>query len=355
MLQPSLSGNAQICLICNISPLAKHIEESHLTLKFASRAKKIKQNAKITEVVNDRTLLENYREEIEDLKRQLKEAKESEDAKNTSPGSYAAKMDEDDAGVLTQAIGNLERLILKTTTAEEKKKRKKRREAMKKAEKNLTDMDIPRTISHESSEAGPSDPLLDMLDSHGEMADTLLSKSSIFGNKHSRDDFSVGSTSLGDESTIVEGRKLVTELHRIQGLLGSVLAKKGSSSTTGGNSPNALKVQPLPKRTSNNEEVERLRAQLHEQAVHTSLRKADSTFLQAQLQEKDVLLKDISQILEAVEQRQIQLENENENLKREWEKTTAALRSKESESLILEKLMKKRENEIKRLREQLGK
>ena len=47
--------------------------------------------------------------------------------------------------------------------------------------------------------------------------------------------------SLGDESTIVEGKKLVTELHRIRGLLGNVLEQKGSLVLIGGNgmkSPN---------------------------------------------------------------------------------------------------------------------
>lgn len=39
LLQPSLGGNAQIAIICNVSPEAKHAEETHNTLKFASRAK----------------------------------------------------------------------------------------------------------------------------------------------------------------------------------------------------------------------------------------------------------------------------------------------------------------------------
>jgi len=45
--------------------------------------------------------------------------------------------------------------------------------------------------------------------------------------------------SLGDESTIVEGKKLVTELHRIRDLSENVLEQKGS--LVGGNgmkSPN---------------------------------------------------------------------------------------------------------------------
>jgi hypothetical protein len=46
-------------------------EESHNTLKFASRAKKIKMKATVNESVDDKTLLSQYREEIDQLKAQL--------------------------------------------------------------------------------------------------------------------------------------------------------------------------------------------------------------------------------------------------------------------------------------------
>ena len=77
LLQPSLSGNAQICIVCNISLLDKHLEETHNMLKLAIRAKRIRQTARVTEVTNDKTLLQNYREGIDTLKRQLREANES--------------------------------------------------------------------------------------------------------------------------------------------------------------------------------------------------------------------------------------------------------------------------------------
>lgn len=46
-------------------------EESHNTLKFASRAKKIKMKAEVNESIDDKTLLSQYREEINLLKSQL--------------------------------------------------------------------------------------------------------------------------------------------------------------------------------------------------------------------------------------------------------------------------------------------
>ena len=154
--------------------------------------------------------------------------------------------------------------------------------------------------------------------------------------------------SFGDDSTLMEGKKLVTELHRIRGLLGNVLQRKGNVSLK---SPDGTPIKFNTSSSNNEQEVERLRAQLHEQAVTTSLRKADSTFLQSQLHEKDKLLKDVSEILGAVEKRQVELESESEKLKVEYMKSIAALKSKESEVEILEKLLKKREAEIKKLRQ----
>ena len=353
LLQPSLSGNAQICMICNLSPLSKHVEESHLTLKFASRAKKIKQHATITEVVDEKTLLENYREEIEELKNQLKDAKQFEGSMNLNTSS----IDEDDVQVLSQAVNNLERLILKTTTAEEKKRKKKRREILGRIQ---AEQGIPSSINGDiSTKSSGGNTLLNGMLNKEDDENTLLHSLSLddYSQKMDskatstmKDDQSLGS--LGDESTVVEGKKLVNELHRIQGLLGTVLAKKGS--TVSPSSSKTPRTSTPSKKAESEVEVERLRAQLHQQAVHSSLRMADSTFLQAQLQEKNDLLKDISDILEAVEKRQVELESENDRLKHQWHNGMSELRAKESETLILEKLIKKRDDQIKEFKAQLA-
>merc|ERR1711976_255668 len=128
-----------------------------------------------------------------------------------------------------------------------------------------------------------------------------------------------------------------------------VLERKGTVGAVGSNGFGSPQNNtPVKYNGSNDQEDERLRAQLHEQAVTTSLRKADSSFLQSQLQEKDDLLNDVSQLLGVVEKRQVDLESENERIKQEYTKSMALLKSKESEVMILEKLMKKREAEIKR-------
>jgi len=138
ILQPSLSGNAQVVLLCCISPLPSHIEESHNTFKFATRAKKIPQKAVIQNVgeLDDKTLLQSYREEIEDLRQQLLEAEtqrqallqiqqqrhqQQQQASDKSDGDSdssllheTAEDAEEEMLELMDAIQKMERLILKT-------------------------------------------------------------------------------------------------------------------------------------------------------------------------------------------------------------------------------------------------
>ena len=76
IMQPSLSGNSLIVVVCTISPTVRCAEESHNTLKFAQRAKKIKMTARVNEVIDDKTLLRAYRAEIELLRAKLEAALE---------------------------------------------------------------------------------------------------------------------------------------------------------------------------------------------------------------------------------------------------------------------------------------
>lgn len=71
MLQPSLSGDARISVICAINPDANAVAESTSTLLFAQRIKKVALNAQKKEVIDADALIERYRKEIEDLKLRL--------------------------------------------------------------------------------------------------------------------------------------------------------------------------------------------------------------------------------------------------------------------------------------------
>ncbi|KAG0258575.1 hypothetical protein BG011_003204 [Mortierella polycephala] len=71
ILQSSLNGSARVSVICTISPSFLNVEESHNTLKFAARVKKVVTKAQTNQVMDDKALLEKYRREISELKAQL--------------------------------------------------------------------------------------------------------------------------------------------------------------------------------------------------------------------------------------------------------------------------------------------
>ncbi|KAF5386439.1 hypothetical protein D9757_005841 [Collybiopsis confluens] len=73
LLQPSLSGNARISVICTINPDPSAIAESTSTLQFAKRVKGVKLHAQKKQVIDTDALIERYRKEIEDLRSRLEE------------------------------------------------------------------------------------------------------------------------------------------------------------------------------------------------------------------------------------------------------------------------------------------
>lgn len=68
LLQPSLSGDAKISVICTINPSQSAIAESQSTLAFAAGIKRVALHAKQTEVVDPAALIQQYQTEIADLK-----------------------------------------------------------------------------------------------------------------------------------------------------------------------------------------------------------------------------------------------------------------------------------------------
>lgn len=71
ILQSSLSGDAKITVICTLSPAMVNFEESLNTLKFARNVKKVVTRASKNAVMDDKALLQKYKQEIEDLKQKL--------------------------------------------------------------------------------------------------------------------------------------------------------------------------------------------------------------------------------------------------------------------------------------------
>lgn len=70
LLQDSLGGNARTVMVANIGPASYNFEETITTLRYANRAKNIKNKPKINEDPKD-ALLREFQEEIVRLKREL--------------------------------------------------------------------------------------------------------------------------------------------------------------------------------------------------------------------------------------------------------------------------------------------
>jgi len=71
ILFDSLGGNCKTTFMGMVTPSPDSYGESLSTLKFASRAKNIKNDARINEDINQNALLRQYQHEIETLKNEL--------------------------------------------------------------------------------------------------------------------------------------------------------------------------------------------------------------------------------------------------------------------------------------------
>ena len=325
LLQPSLSGNAQLMLVCCISPLAQHVEESHNTFKFATRAKKIPQKATIQEAPDDRTLLQSYRDEIEDLKQQLKEAEaakkilleQGSPSSQTSPlqqqqqrsGSFLEDVvSEDEIKELVSSIQTMEKLILKS---------KPMSPMMHQRPEDLIDSE-DWDAYNDTANIDDEEDLIALATTKSEGATSTSTSVNTPATKSSSQQQTpapiVRQVSAAEDET---DKNLQIELSRIQGLLGSVLKKRKTKQQQQQQNGGGPFFSSMHSSSSSDKEVLHLRAQLEQQELASTIRKADSSFLQKQLEEKDDLLLEVSKILEAVEQRQVQLEKENASLRTE--------------------------------------
>uniref|UniRef100_A0A0A9DJE5 Kinesin-like protein n=1 Tax=Arundo donax TaxID=35708 RepID=A0A0A9DJE5_ARUDO len=74
ILQPSLGGNANTAIICNITLAQVHADETKSSLQFASRALRVTNCACVNEIVNDAALLKRQKKEIEELRAKLRKS-----------------------------------------------------------------------------------------------------------------------------------------------------------------------------------------------------------------------------------------------------------------------------------------
>lgn len=72
LLQDSLGGNSKTVMVANVGPADYNYDETISTLRYATRAKSIKNNAHINEDPKD-ALMRQYEKELAELKKQLGE------------------------------------------------------------------------------------------------------------------------------------------------------------------------------------------------------------------------------------------------------------------------------------------
>ncbi|KZV37919.1 hypothetical protein F511_12201 [Dorcoceras hygrometricum] len=76
LLQSSLSGHGRVSLICTVTPSSSSAEETHNTLKFAHRAKHIEIQAAKNKIIDEKSLIKKYQNEIRSLKEELEQLKQ---------------------------------------------------------------------------------------------------------------------------------------------------------------------------------------------------------------------------------------------------------------------------------------
>ncbi|XP_077466000.1 kinesin-like protein KIF3A isoform X2 [Stigmatopora argus] len=91
LLQDSLGGNSKTLMCANIGPADYNYDETISTLRYANRAKNIKNKARINEDPKE-ALLRKFQKEIEDLKKKLEEGEEI----SGSEGSGSDEIDDAD-------------------------------------------------------------------------------------------------------------------------------------------------------------------------------------------------------------------------------------------------------------------
>lgn len=69
ILQPALSGNARMAIICCATSSELFLNETLSTLQFATRAKMVKTNAQVNEVMDDRSMIKKLQRELAAAKR----------------------------------------------------------------------------------------------------------------------------------------------------------------------------------------------------------------------------------------------------------------------------------------------
>lgn len=71
ILQPSLGGNSRTAILCTISPAASDIHTTVSTLRFAARAVRVRNNARVNLIDSRRALIHQHKKQMRELEREI--------------------------------------------------------------------------------------------------------------------------------------------------------------------------------------------------------------------------------------------------------------------------------------------
>uniref|UniRef100_A0A7S2RPP3 Kinesin-like protein n=2 Tax=Mucochytrium quahogii TaxID=96639 RepID=A0A7S2RPP3_9STRA len=375
ILQKSLHGNSRISIVCTATPWTGAKEETLNTLRFATRAKKVKHEAHVNEVLDDQALLLKYKQEIALLRRRLADAEKKSMQVATPPTSpqypgesplvnspkllpVSPTESVDGSGPvktermreqIDQAIRNLNRVILNSGLELVDAHPAFNTEHTGGDEEELlvgseeVETPLTPTKGDRSESLDVSTPFFRRLSSFDEQiqehqkplegADTRLqrsqSQSSITGpgadkprtsRTKSVSDISdlpkqrqVSPVSSKRKSITAELRSIREQLStlisappqvpKIDGTLGKIVAPRMGSDN------GSEYIQTLEKR------VEELEQQVRKSDLERSVSKADRSFLEKLLGEKEKTIKEWGTVIQEIETKQLALEQENARLR----------------------------------------
>ncbi|KAF1780601.1 Kinesin-like protein [Phytophthora cactorum] len=120
ILQPSLGGQAQIAIVCTASPSVECLTETHNTLKFASRARRVRNRVVVNEGLGESALLRKYRARIRELEEQLERLQVRRRPRALAPMSNPNQTLDERQMELKFAINNINRVILNSSQGQER-------------------------------------------------------------------------------------------------------------------------------------------------------------------------------------------------------------------------------------------
>ncbi|KAF4324302.1 hypothetical protein BBO99_00000229 [Phytophthora kernoviae] len=120
ILQPSLGGQAQIAIVCTASPSVECLAETHNTLKFASRARRVRNRVVVNEGLGESAMLRRYRARIRELEEQLEHLQARRKPRGPAQSSSNQSKFNERQMELKFAINNINRVILNSSQTDQR-------------------------------------------------------------------------------------------------------------------------------------------------------------------------------------------------------------------------------------------